>query len=118
MVEFISPDNMPEEADEEPEEPETDEPKESLEALVEAQAEELDVQKQEETDYVSEPAPEKGEYFHPDDLPLKDAPLLKDELKPLVYDENDVPIVTDILTRYGKKEDKWWLDNVNVGIIK
>lgn len=123
MVEFISPESPKvEEEPEEPEEPEdSEEPEEtqkSLEALVEEQSEAEVETEQESQDYLDEPVIEKGEYFHPDDIPLKDAPLLKDELKPLVYDENDVPIVTDILTRYGKKEDKWWLENVNVGIIK
>ncbi|GEM_PF-2764196 len=120
MVEFISTNTIPEEETEEPdaEEPETEEKEESLEALVEAQTEELDVQEGEETEYVSEPVPEKGEYYHPDEVPLGEAPELKEELKPLIYDDNDVPIVADILTKYGKKENKWWLENVNVGILK
>ena len=112
MIEFISETAETEEPPpileaEEPELPEPKEVQESLEVLVEAHAEELR-ELQVDQDYVDEPSSPQGDYHQPDDTVLKDAPDLKEELKPLVYEENDQVIVVDIFERYGKKEDQWW----------
>ncbi len=120
MVKFISPNDVSEETEEteEPEAPEEEEQK-SLEHLVEEQTEELEIhEEQEGKEYVDEPANEPGDYMHPDNELLKAAPTIRETIKPLVYDENDIPVVSDVFTRYGKKEDKWWLENVNVGVLK
>ena len=120
MVEFISPNDVSEEVEEteEPDSPEEEEEQKSLENLVEEQTEELETREEEDPNYLDEPANEPGEYMHPDNALLKAAPELKETIKPLVYDENDIPVVSDVFTRYGKKEDKWWLDKVNVGVLK
>lgn len=110
MVEFIS------EAETVREEPppleEVEEPRiqESLEVLVENHTEELYTVHAEQV-YVDEPS-EKGDYQQPNFSPIGDFPDLKEELKPLAYEENERLVVVDIFERYGKKQpidDKWWL---------
>ncbi len=110
MVEFISETEAANTEEPPPtEEPELDSQK-SLEALVEEQVEEIQAV-QSEQDYVDEPSPVQGEYHPPVAPEVKDAPNVKEELKPLVYDVNDKPVVVDIFEKYGKTQpwdDKWW----------
>ncbi len=109
MVEFIS-ESAAVEAEEPPP---ASEPEESsavettLEALVEEHTSELQ-EIQAETDYVDEAVPAQAEYNPPQEMELKDAPSLKEELKPLIYEDNERVFIVDIFERYGKKEDKWW----------
>ena len=116
MVEFISPETEIEEA-ETPDEPDVPEPEATLESLVEEQTEELGEPEQESQDYQDEPAEEKGEYAQPTEA-LGEAHALKEELKPLVYDDNEIPVVRDVFAKYDKKDGKWWLDKVTVGLVK
>ena len=108
MVEFISEAVEQAEIEEPPpEEPQIQAVQESLELLVEAHSEELQ-EMQAEQDYIDEPSSPQGDYNQPDNAALREAPELKEELKPLVYEENDQVIIVDIFERYGKKEDQWW----------
>lgn len=108
MVEFISEAVEQAEIEEPPPEgPQIQAVQESLELLVEAHSEELQ-EMQAEQDYIDEPSSPREDYHQPDDTVLKDAPDLKEELKPLVYEENEQAVVVDIFERYGKKEDNWW----------
>ena len=108
MVEFIS-EGTETELEEPPEEPQILAVQESLEVLVEAHSEEL--QAAVNQDYIDEPISQKGEYLQPTNVQLAEAPDFKQQIKPLVYDENDIPVVVDIFELYGKKvpaDDKWW----------
>jgi hypothetical protein len=115
VVEFISEGVQTEKVEEPP--PEAEEPQisvvqESLELLVQAHTEEL----REAADriYIDEPSSPQGDYYQPSDIQLADAPDLQHQIKPLVYDENDIPVVVDIFELYSRKEigdDKWWKKN-------
>jgi hypothetical protein len=109
VVEFISEETEKKAEDEPP--PEFDEVEvsssNSLELLVEEHTNELHALEQEQ-DYFDEPSNGQAEYHQPENPNYDDIPTLKHELKPLVYDENETPVVIDIFERYGKKEDKWW----------
>ena len=107
MVEFISAESK-RELEEPPPEPE--ELQKTLEAMVEEQVEELHAV-QAEQEYVDEPSGVSGNYHLPEQSNLNDAPELKHELRPLVYDVNDLPVVVDIFEKYSKSspaDDKWW----------
>jgi hypothetical protein len=105
MVEFISSNSgLREEVDD----PQLEEPPpKSLEVLVEESAEELRSLESAQ-DYIDELSFISPEYSAPEHITLRDAPSLKHELRPLIYEENDAVIVVDIFERYGQKEDKWW----------
>jgi len=108
VVEFISAESGPD-LEEPPPEPE--ELQKTLEAMVEEQVEELHAI-QSEQEYVDEPSGVSGDYHQPEPSNLNDAPELKHELRPSVYDESiDRPVVVDIFERYSKSDpanDKWW----------
>ena len=111
MVEFIS-EGVEKNLEEPPPESEEQEVKvveESLELLVEAHTEELS--QTVEQDYVNESSSPQGDYHQPEDMTIKEAPSINQQIKPLVYDENDIPVVVDIFEIYSKKgpaDDKWW----------
>ncbi len=111
MVEFIS-EGVEKNLEEPPPDAEAQEVKvveESLELLVEAHTDEL--QQAFEQDYVTESGSPQGDYHQPEDITIKEAPSINEQIKPLVYDENDIPVVVDIFELYSKKgpvDDKWW----------
>ena len=112
MVEFISEGIETEKIEEPP--PEAEQPQlqvvqESLELLVEAHTEEL--HEVADQTYIDEPSSPQGDYYQPSDIQLSETPNLQEQIKPLVYDENDIPVVVDIFELYSKKgpaDDKWW----------
>ena len=93
----------------EPEEPEPEaqQVEENLEALVEAHTEELQAPQVEEA-YVDEPSSPQSEYQPQQQIELRETTNIKQEFRPLAYEENEVCVVVDIFERYGKKEDTWW----------
>jgi len=112
VVEFIS-EGVEKNLEEPPPDAETQEVKvvqESLELLVEAHTDEL--QQAFAQDYVAESGSPQGDYHQPEDVKIGEAPSINQQIKPLVYDENDIPVVVDIFELYGKKgpaDDKWWM---------
>ncbi len=112
MVEFISEGTEEKKVEEPPPEeaPQVRVVQESLELLVEAHTEEL--HESVNQDYIDESNSLQGDYYQPADIQLADAPDWKHQIRPLVYDENDIPVVVDIFELYGKKgpaDDKWWM---------
>ena len=109
MVEFILDGTKLEEPPPDIEEQEVKVVQESLEVLVEAHTEEL--RESYEQDYIDKPSSPQGEYHQPEDMAVKDTPNVSEQIRPLVYDENDVAVVVDIFELYSKKgpaDDKWW----------
>lgn len=114
MVQFISAKTrLDEEVDSD-----SDEPPDDLEEIVEEEEEETSAPFFASASYVDEPVPVKSDYYQPPASSLKTVTELRDELVPLVSDSEDTPVVIDIYSRYGRKENKWWLDGVVVGVLK
>lgn len=108
MVEFISEATEKAESEEPPPDEEEVSKQDSLEELVEAEAEELEVPESEQ-EYVSESS--EPEYTQVNDFPI-DLRESKNNVKPLVYVENGMPVVVDIFELYSKiqpEDDKSFL---------
>ncbi len=111
VVEFIS-EGVEKNLEEPPPESEEQEVKvvqESLEVLVEAHTEEL--REPIEQDYIDQPSSPQGDYYQPENIVINEVQSVSQQIKPLVYDENDIPVVVDIFELYSKKgpgDDKWW----------
>lgn len=80
----------------------------SLEELVEEQVDSIFVNELDKL-YFEGGAVYNVDYFQPDEVSFNVVPELKQELKPLVYEDNEVVLVLDIFDKYGvQKEDDWW----------
>lgn len=116
MVEFISAKTrLDEEVSSDSDEPPDDD--EDLEEIVEEETSEAPFFASGRS-YLDEPVSVKSDYYQPPAAPIKNAPDLRDELVPMVSDSEDTPVVIDVFSRYGRKENKWWLDGVVVGVLK
>ena len=112
MVEFIS--EIAETNIEEPAEAPELISQKNLELLVEEHSEELQAIDAAFEEYNSETASSSGEYHAPQETSFGNAPQLKDELKPWVYDEKERVFVVDIFEKYGRlqpEDDKSWKEH-------